>query len=167
MVNSLERIMMFLKENIPAMTLPLIGIFAVLTLAWPKPNASAIFLFIQAIIIDIYLFFAHGLTSIAFSAGLLLTFFAMMTIGSTYYFEISFTRKLAKIPQLSILVGAFLLILFWRNSHKFPMLPLIEEPLPEFRPFQINTLIISFFALFTILFCASLIFDMKNPKSGE
>lgn len=149
-------------------SLPLIVVLALLSLVSIKPSLTALFLFIQSIIINIYLAINFGITSSSFASSILLTFFIMIIIGTNSYFTISFHKATTQFSKTSLVLGLLFLLLYV----KMPAL------LPEFLMAQDRTsrllaamdtlsLVIWGFGLFAILMCSLLIFDLKNSKSGD
>lgn len=157
--------MALIQENL-LFILPIIAVLAVLVLASTKPSTSAIFLFFQSILINLYLALSFGLSSLAFGGSLLLTFIAMIVIGCNYYFELSFSRKLVNIPKFNITLGALLIFVFWQQVSNL-ISPVLETKAIEPIPLNHDNLftLISGFSLFAILVCALFIFDMKNPQN--
>lgn len=148
--------------------LPVIAILSICVLVGNKASSSAIFLLFEALLIDVYLAATYGLTSIILGASVLLTFFAMIAVGSNYYFEVSFKKTVSKPPKLNIVIGLLLFILFWRYAKDLFFTPLKTE-----RLFFLNlnydglSMVVAGFALFAILVSALIIFDLKSSKSGD
>lgn len=159
--------MIFLKEH-AGLLLPIVAVLSMCVLATNKASRCAIFLLFEAILIDIYLAAIHGITSVIFGAAILLTFFAMIAVGSNYYFEVSFKKTISKSPKLNIAIGLLLFFLFARYAND-----LFATPVEAERLFYLNlnydglSMVVAGFALFAILVSALIIFDLKNPKSGD
>jgi hypothetical protein len=157
--------MLFIIENI---ILSLIAIFAILALASYKPSLSALFLLAESILINIYLSLARSFDSVFLGTSLLLSFFATVLIGNNFYFETSFKKRTTKPPKANIALGTFLIIIFYANIDKFSFAKLSDIPLRQFISELDNlTLMVSGFALFSMLVSALTIFDIKNFRSGN
>jgi hypothetical protein len=145
-----------------------ISIIALAALACPKPSLSAIFLFLESILISLFLKELFGYMSTPFGASVLLSFISMIVVGCNFYLEISFKRSKIRMPKLNILFGLFFLIIFLKNIDVIT-LALIEQPqsMNDLIAYDGVTLIIMGFALFSILVAALTIFHIKNEKSGD
>lgn len=144
-----------------------LAVLAFLGLVSKKPAISAIFLFIQSVIINIILATVYGLSSPVLSASVLLSFFSMITIGTSYYFEISFKSAPVKSSKLNIIIGVALFLVFLKNIDSF----VIEKSSIIITRLSLGInytfIIMVGFAIFSILVCALTILDMKHPKSGD
>lgn len=156
---------MSLAPETTSIILSLIGLLSIGALASPKPSQSALLLFLESILINFFLALKYGPASTIFAASVLLSFFAMIAIGSNYYFEISLKNSVTRSPKLNAAIGALLLILFWQKIHIF-QIPQIENYNLEQSSMSQDSLslVIALFALFAILVSALTIFDTKNSE---
>ncbi len=159
--------MSLLESNI-GLVLPIIAILALISLASSQPSRSAIILLLEAILIDVYIGISHGITSTIFGASILLSFFCLIIIGSNFYFEISFKKTSTKPPKLNIIISFILFFIFWYHIKDLFSATEFKE-----RLYFLNlnydglSILIAGFALFAILASSLIIFDFKNPKSGD
>lgn len=142
-------------------------ITSLLTITARKPSTCALFLFIESVFLSAILGFLKGITSIAFSTSIILSFFAMVVCGICLYFEASFAITPNKIPKLSVLTGLALSALFFSTlfsgifqeikTHYF-MEIISEKSILSYAIFGFSSL--------CILVSALIIFDTKNSKEG-
>lgn len=159
--------MTFVQANIDVI-LTIIAILSVLSLASTSPSRSALILFIEAILIDIYIGIVHGITSTVFGASLMLTFFCLIVIGGNFYLEISFKKMVSKASKLSIAIFALSFFFFW---HYVKELFFVVDQSERLYFLNLNydglSVIIAAFALFAVLVSSLIIIELKNPKSGD
>ena len=155
-------------KDVAFFMLPVIGLLAVGVLISKKPKTSAILLFIQSIGISIFLGLSQGITSSALGTAILLSFFTMIVIGINLYFEASFAMAPTKLPKANMIAGLALIFIFINN-----MLPFLTENIKDKKienimfEQDIFIMIISGFSLFSILVSSIIIFEFKNPRSGD
>lgn len=145
-----------------------IAILAFCTLISRNPSQSALFLFLESILLALYLAMSYGINSAAFGTSILLCFFSMVAIGCNYYFETSFKRPEARQARFNIALGGIMLIMFLRYIGEWPLADVEQKKIDHLIiTHDAFGLAIAGFSLFAILVSALTIFDIKNPKPGD
>ncbi len=140
----------------------LIAICAIGALLSKKPSISAIFLFVESLLVSVNLWMTGGTKSSLIATSLVLNFFAMIVVGNNLYLEISHKTPPTKSSKFNIVIGIAFLFIFWSHIDRISPTKFLENGKgpPPFLEDGL-TIVIFGFALFVILVSALTILDIK------
>lgn len=147
---------------------PLIALFAILVLAYPKPSVSAMFLFLQSILINISLFFIGDNHPDFLATSILLSFISMIVIGANMFIETSYKNPARRMIKFNIFIGAIFAAIFWLKVRDMvPIIAIDQDQNTDLPNHDSFTLLTIAFSIFTILASSFAILDIKQWKKSS
>lgn len=157
---------MSLSYEISPFTQMLICGLALLSLISLRPPLSALFLFLETILISIIIATEESNSSNFLVASLFLSIITLITIGNNIYFETTYRMPNSKLSKINLFIGCIAFYFFWTKIDNLSLMPslVLSSWLHIKNGFMIIT---AGFAIFVILFAALSIFEIKISKPRD
>lgn len=143
-------------------------LLALLTLTSMRPKLSALFLFLEAIVIAIILG-SEAISATFFIGALLLTIISLILVASNTYLESTHFDSAIRIPKINLILGSIAVIFFFMNADKICFTSSIYAPPSSWLVIKEGLTIITLgFAIFVVLISALSVLEIRTShKRGR